>query len=112
MSDREEHLVARLAARDVLWPDLVASRDKAQAENSRLTDALAASQAEVARLREALKPFAEEANELPSCLHGEDTYWVHLGPSDTGPRVRSDFSVSDLCRARAALAASQPQGGE
>jgi hypothetical protein len=64
-----------------------------------LSDALAASQAEVERLREALKPFAVAvARDHP--IFGDSSHEL------------ISTTLGDIRRARAALAVSQPQGGE
>jgi hypothetical protein len=61
--------------------------------------ALAASQAEVERLRNALKPFAVAvARDHP--IFGDSSHEL------------ISTTLGDIRRARAALAASQPQGGE
>jgi hypothetical protein len=72
--------------------------------------ALAASQADAARLRDVLKLFAERAeryDDTPYAVIGDT---VGLWQIDANPGMRVDLTVGDLRRARDALAASQPQG--
>lgn len=67
--------------------------------------ALAASEAEVSRLREALRPFAEitpSSGVAPDGLDNEP-YQVFLACRD-----RFDFTGRDLARARAALTGEKP----
>jgi hypothetical protein len=76
-----------------------------QAHLRTISDALAASQAEVARLRSALKPFADFADpsgRVPPALpitHGS-------------AMAKRQLRMVDCYEAARALAASQPQGGE
>jgi hypothetical protein len=71
----------------------------AEQERDIARQALAASQADVARLRSALKPFAVAlARDHP--IFGDSSHEL------------ISTTLGDIRRARAALAASQPQGGE
>lgn len=76
--------------------------------------ALAAAQAEAEKLREALKPFAREADNVPTRANDDDRPPIGYGSqfdghggAYVGPGSETSFTVGDLRRARAALA----QGG-
>lgn len=79
--------------------------DVYNAENARkIKAALSASEAEVARLKEALRPFAEEAAEWADTVHDDYTpRQTEPGHECTYEGSESKFTIADLRRARAAL---------